>query len=389
MTDPQIPSPDDILARALAVLKELRPQAYKFYNNETGFWSNVIAGLKAQPKLELARLAAAAKAGRLSLSSGTDLRELVASEYELLQALDPTKAIGEITIARTGEFFPSGSIPRGTKFRRAAVTVAPVLGDATFESTVDVFVPSGVTSVTIPLVATREGTFANTPQSGATIRGELQDTLFDPAWAPYLFSSAGGSDGATDDDIRRYAKAYFQGQWAPTDAALYAGCFNAGARHVGLFDLGLGTTELWVADDSWASGTTWAANTLQSLYDNGWAGFGTSVNTNVVTNKLINITANVVVTDPNVLFDTTELEQQMRVALRAYFDDRPDWWMWKSAALRGILSQVDRKKVIGCLSVVVEDSDGVVMTEPLETDATPYHYMMADNPLIVTYTLPT
>ena len=64
MTDPQVPTPDQILATGLAKLKQLRPDAYKFFNTGSGVWGNVVAGLRAQVTLELARIAAATKAGQ-------------------------------------------------------------------------------------------------------------------------------------------------------------------------------------------------------------------------------------------------------------------------------------------------------------------------------------
>lgn len=392
MTDPQIPTPDQIISPGIAELVRLRPQAAKFLG--TGVWSNVIVGLRAQSKLEIARLADAAKSGRLPLSEGAGLRELVASEFDILDKPGPLKAIGQVTLTRVSGG-AAGLIPKGTKFRRKATTIPPILKDATFESVIDVYMTAGALgSTTIPLIAVTEGSFANSPRTTPVLStvAEVQDTLFDTTLTCDHFGSAGGSDGASDDDLKQYAFAFAQGQYAPTDWSIIAGGFNAGVRHAKLVDNGLGVATLWIADGDWASTPRWEDVVKQYIYDNVWSGFGENIDVLSIENKLIRLTANVVVTSPDVLFDTVELEAAMQTAVRKYFDERPDFYSFKLSALRGVLAQVDRKKVLGCLSVSVLDLSGTPIAEP--TDFTGlndllYHYMMADNPLTVSFTLPT
>ncbi len=460
--DPQIPSSDDVMAPGLTELARLRPAALKFFNYGKGVWANVVAGLKAQVDLELARLAGAAKNGRLSLSEGDELLALVRSEFDALHELGPTKALGAVTIDRTALAISLGSstgigvtpivitssephqfttgqyvivynvlgntaangtwpvvvlspttfslpvsvvangtgflglaiqqlipgvIPKGTRFRRNARLVAPLISEAIFEVPSDVSVPVDQAIVSVPLVAITEGAVANTPLSdaGELVTSELIDSLFDPLLSTTIaFESAGGSDGASDDDIRQYAKAYYLGQYAPTDGALLAGSFNSGARHVKISDMGTGTTTISIADSSWASSANWAAQTKQTLYNEEWIGFGGSVSVGTVVNKLISVTASIVVADQTVLSDTTELVQSARLALTEYLDSRPDWYNWNLAAMRGVLSRLDRKKVLDCLSIEVRDGVGTLLLVP---DVAVKHYMLTE--LHVTFLSPT
>ncbi len=456
---PQIPTSEDILAPGLTELARLRPAALKFFNLGKGTWANVVAGLKAQCNLELARLAGAAKNGRLSLASGDELLSLVASEFDSLDDPGPTRAVGEVTLERIADFIPlrsttgigvspivvtsstphgfvtgdyviiadvgsntaanglfqvvvlstttfslpvtavadgsgvfgtavpqtiSGTIPKGFRFRRKATTVAPLLSDCVFETTTEVHCAEATATVVLPLIAVDAGAASNTPSTtdGSIASIEIIDTLFDPLFEPQsqfsgftTFASGGGSEGVTDTDVKQYAKSFYQGQYAPTDAALMAGAFQAGARHVALSDTGTGTTYLSIADASWASSEKWAAQTRQFLHDNGWVGFGGSVDVLSVVNKLISVTANIVVADQTVLFDTSELVQSARLALTEYLDTRPDWYTWNLAAMRGLLSRLDRKKVLDCLSIEVTDSLGNVLTGP---DAGKLHYQLTE-----------
>ncbi len=455
------------MAKGLGELARLRPAAFKFFNLGKGVWANVIAGLKAQCDLELARLADAAKNGRLSLAKGQELLALAASEFDRLHDLADTKAVGDITLERvalwitlgvttglgvnpivvtssephgfvTGQTVTiwnvignngangtfkvvvlspttfslpatavadgtgslglavpqlvSGTIPKGTRFRRNARVEDPFLPEAFFETPSDLFVAVGAPEdhgyavISVPIVASLAGAAANTPllDSGALATTEVVDSLFDPLFSSIALESAGGSDGASDQAVAQYAKAFYLGQYAPTDGAVIAGAFGAGARHIAFDDPGTGTATIAIADSSWASSTRWASQTRQSLYDNGWVGFGGSVDATKVVNKLISVTASIVVSDQSVLFDTSELVQSARLALVDYLDNRLDWYAWNLAALRGLLSRLDRKKILDCLSIEVRDSFGNLLLGP---DLSRKHYILTD--LHISFLSPT
>lgn len=398
MTAPQIPSIEDLFAKALRELRDKRPAAYRHFVG--GTYGNVITGLKAQAKLELSRIADAAAAGRLPTAEKADLLDLAASEFDIPRTVSPTKAIGTMVASRSAGTMPQGTIPKGTRIHRTASTVFPILADASYVTTADVFVPQGATQVTLTVEATTEGSFANDPVillpngtlASRSAPVSFADKLFDTNFNVISeFYASGGSDGPTDDEIRRFATYYYQGQYAPTDAAILAGLYDEGVRNVYMLDDGSGTTKLWVADSSWACSPEWLARLNGALRADGWLGFGCSIDLRRVFNRVISVNATITVKDATVIKNTTELTQNMRESLSAYFDERPDFYRWNTNSIRAALVSTDPDSILTCSSVTVLDSDGNPMSEPTVPDANGYvyHYLLNANALTVTFNVPT
>ncbi len=394
MADPnaQTPTPDELLRPGIDRLVELRPRALAQINYGRGRYSHVFAGWRAQAALMVQRLADYAKNGRLSFAEADALRELAASEFDTLSDLEPATAVGHVRLARIAGTFPGGTFRQGTRFLGPADTSSRALyPDATYVCAADTFVKQGDTTALVPLTASRSGSFANRPFVDADPEPEdveLADNIFDREnWLITAREMAGGSDGATDDDIRRYARAYAQGQYGPTARATLAGAFRAGAKHaIVIDDPAIAAQRLYIGDQSWAGSTRWAKAVRQQLSDDKLVGFGCKVLVSYVTNRIISAEVVCKVRRPEYLTDTTSIDTAIQRTLRSYFDDRPDWNRWNAAALRGIVARADRR-LLSCSSVTIKDLDGSPVAAPT-TDAA-VHYMLLANGVSGTYLSPT
>lgn len=390
MPDPnaQIPTPDEIIAPGINKLVELRPRALRHINEGKGVYSHVFAGWRAQAALLIRRLADHAKQGRLPYGDGDPLKELTASEFETLDELGPTAAIGQAVMTRAADR-PAGTIRKGARFQRPADASSQRLyKDAQFVAAVDRPVAQGQTSVEVPLVAVRTGAHANRPYTGvAQTELEIADDIFDrSAWTIASYEMGGGSDGVTDDDRKGYARAFARGQYAPIARAAVAGALRAGAKFViAVDDPTTAALQLYIADSSWGGSTRWAKSVRQSLYDNKLVGFGCKVLVTFVTNTLVIVEATGRVTSSSYLAETTSLDAAIQAQVRKYFDGRPDWNQWRLAALRGHIARADRR-LLSCPSVAVKTLDGVVLPEPVSSTN---HFMLLDNGVKVTYQSPT
>jgi hypothetical protein len=232
--DPIIPRPDQAIGAGVEQLIALRPAAQAFI--ETGCYGNVLAGWRAQLALVLQRLVREIEGSRLETATGEALRDLCASEFDTTLPTAPLTAVGDVHLLR-GPGGPAGVIPAGTRFRRAAKPSDPLVPrtEASYTSALDVVVPQDKTGTSVPLVAVRAGAFANTPV-GIDTSGNLvgatdiqpADTLFDPSFQVTYASSAGGSDGTTDEILKAAASAYATGRYAPTLRAAWITRATAG-----------------------------------------------------------------------------------------------------------------------------------------------------------------
>ncbi len=398
MTDPLICTPDEIIGPAIVEFVSLRPNSLRHINYGEGVYSYVFAGWRAQASLALRRLAFAAKSNRLGLSEGTDLRELVSSEFNTPEDLRPTTAVGEARLIRTTGSMLKGTIPKGTRFLRPQVEVPPFpLAAASYESIADVTVATGSQTATVLIRAVQVGSIANSPlilrtgidpTEGMAAGLDISDTLFDTAFTVSGYTACGGSDGATNADIRRFAKAFASGQYGPTMGELVAGCLrNTGAKHiVAIDDQDTAQAMVYIADQNWASGDRWASIVEQSLHDNDYVGFGCSVSVQTLRNIIVNVVATVRLRDKRYLSDTSGIDSNIRKAVRGYFDDRPDWNVWKTAGLRAAIARADRR-ILSCPSAIVRDSDDATMAETTPSSDV-VHYYLADNAVTVTYQAP-
>lgn len=393
MVDPILPTADEVLRPGVEALTALRPNALPYINTGTGVWSRIIAGLRAQVELELVRLSDAVKSQRLNLSEGTELRNLIQSEYAPLPSLDPVAAVGTVTLTRTGSK-PQGIIKKGTKFNRLAVGVAtptsPALPQVRYKAAQDIFVPNGTTSIDIPLVADQTGTSSNQPLfTGLPTNIQIGETLFDSLFTVVNYSMAGGSNGFSDPELRSYARAYVSGQYAPNERALIAGALGSlGVKHAAISDPGLGTSTVWVADGSWASSPQWTSSVKQSLYTNKWVGFGCVADVQGVTNIPVGISCTLRLTDATAIFDTAEISAAVIAAAQNYFDTRQDWYIWRTKSLKAAVSRA-HEKILSCPTLTVVDANGNPLAEPSITATTLYHYRMDETGLKATFQFPT
>lgn len=123
----------------------------------------------------------------------------------------------------------------------------------------------------------------------------------------------------------------------------------------------------------------------QSLYDNKLVGFGCKVLVTFVTNVLVFVETTVRVTSSSYLAETSSLDAAVQAEVRKYFDGRPDWNRWKTAALKGRVARADRR-LLACPSVAVKLLDGTPLSEPTTSTN---HFMLIDNGVKVTYQSPT
>lgn len=385
---------DQIIGPALEEFYRRRPASFKHLNLRNGVYWHVFAGQRAQAALELQRLSQLIRANSLR-AEGAELRDYVASEYTAPDQVDQLAAVGELVLTRpTG--LTSGDIPKGTRFSRSGNPTSQIpIESAEYETLSDYHMNVGqLVTGPIPHKAVSRGEGSNHPiRTDAT---ELQvfagKTLFDPGLQVTAFSAAGGSDGLDDEYMRMFAKAYAKGQFGPTaDATRYGGLNALGARNILVYDdIPNGVQRLLVADRSWASSDRWCKIVEQSIYDAKLVGFGCRVAVGPVRNVVVSVEADIVLRDWNYTSDTLEIDDYVRESVRAYFDDRPDWNVWKSRGLRSAITRAHRK-ILKCANVTVRDVSGAVLPEIATPDygAEQFHYYLANRAVTATYSGPT
>jgi hypothetical protein len=391
MADPkaQTPTPDELIGKGIDALVALRPRALRHINAGRGGYANIFAGWRAQAALLCRRQADFAKNGRVPFSEGDQLLFLAGSEFDTPAELVATRAVGQVVLTRDAGR-PGGAIRKGARFTRSGDTSSERLWSAAqCEAAGDVYVPQGATQVEVPLVAAREGSFANRPRTSALATElEIADEIVDrAAWTVQSYELGGGSDGVTDADLQRYSRAFASGQHGPNERAAIAGVLKAGAKHaLAVDDVSLAALVVYVADQSWAGSARWARILRQRLSEQKFIGFGCKVLVQLITNELVGIEANCKVRLPEYLEETTTLDAAIQKAVRSYFDDRPDFNKWRAGALRGVIARADRR-LLTCSSVTMKRLDGTVLSEPTTTTGT--HYRLVDNAVRVTYASPS
>lgn len=286
-------------------------------------------------------------------------------------------------------------------------SVPPVSG-GTYKVTADTPVSAGQGTASVRIAASRAGSFANTPTwfTGALVNG-LQVTPSGPALGlstPVLYDSgdtlsfsttalaaAGGSEGQSDPELRRTAAASIQGTVGPTDTALVAGALRTigASRTVVLPASNGGISWVYPVDPSWAQSDAWLASIEQELRTN-WKGFGCRFAIGEVTNLVVRLEMTVVLRDAKDLADTTDIATDIQSTIQSYFDDRPDWYVWRAQSLRGVVAQANRK-ILTCATAIVRNGSGVPLSEPPQPIAgsTLIHYFFADNAVDITFTGPS
>lgn len=399
MTDTVLlPTADAIIQPVIDKLIELRPNSEPYLTTRTGVYWHPVLGFRGQAAKMLARLALLAAERRLKTAEGKPLLDYVASEFDAVPETDKTTAEGTVTLSRgTGEEFPGGDYPKGTRLNRAAYTMLGVDYEAAeYETLTDAHIDADDedAEVTIPIRATRAGAHANHPilENDKEIPQVSIPNLVDNMIVS-AFQASGGSEGPDDPFVRLYAKTYSLGQYGPTEAASKLGVlFATGVRHFLVYDEPVqGTETTLIADASWGSADRWAAQVQQSLYDNDFVGFGCKVYVGKVINRAIYIVATVSLRDGIYLAETTDVTNAIAKAVRAYFDDRPDWNTWSTNGLRAAITRA-HSKVYQCNTAVMRDAaTNQVVDEVPTADFTTdqYHYLLAANAMKITYSGPS
>lgn len=352
-----LPTPEEAVTAFVDGVVAARPTAARHFNLGRGRWHHLAVMVRAQAALAIARLADEVKQHRLPLGDGQGLRENLASEYLAALEVGPTVARGKIILARQGT--GPGVIKAGTRFvKRANPAAIPLpIAAAEYESVRPVIVPSGTQELAVDVRATRAGPHANIVQESnvAFTAVKIDDVLFDTFSVTGAFA-AGGSLGLDDAGVKAAARALARGDRGPTLSAPLAGALaGTGVRYAAVIDdATTGRTRLYVADESWGSSNALLDDVTQRIRDDR-AGFGLLIEPLPMTNYMIKVEATVRVRDGRYRTDTTEIQENVRAALRSYFDDRSDWYRWRGAAIRAAITRADRRIQV-CVSSSVKSA---------------------------------
>lgn len=407
-------TPDQIIGPALDRMYALRPKSFQHLNLRTGNYWYPFASQRACAALALARVSVLLSSNRLS-ATGQDLLDYVESEYTPLLAQDKagTFAQGEVVLTRpplddagNPATLVAGDVPKGSRFLRPAnLTTQIPFSNAEYETTADYHFNAGqLVSLPIPIQATTSGAAANHPVRLDTVDPKITVSgrgLFDTSLVVTAFSAAGGSapfnPGALDTAdfdkfLRQYALAYSNGQYGPTkDAALLGAIAGTGGRHVITFDdVARGVLKVQVADSSWGASTRWASSVRQAIYDAKQVGFGCVVEVIGTRNRVVSVEASVTLRDWGYTSNTGDIDDAVRAAVQSYWDDRPDWNVWKLRALRNAITRA-HAKILKCSTVTVRDITGAVVPEIATPDYTTeqFHLYLPAKAVTTTYVGPS
>ncbi len=407
MTEQILPSANKLLTHAIDAIVANRPSTLPHFNGG-GRWYDLPAMWRGQVVECLARLSSEVKAARLRFAKGDELRELCASEFDTRLPVEPQTAYGAVFVGRPN----SGSLPPGVLVRKDDTwvknanpnAIPTAVSAATYEVQKTIYVPQGGAVfpdfVTVPIKAVRAGAEANTPifsTPNSPIPSNLiqpQRPFYDANFQVQGGEAAGGSSGLTDPVLVAAARAYAIGQYGPTDGAIIAGLLqNQSVRRYAYFRAGaLPYAAVYVADESWASTVQWSARLSQSL-SYMWIGFGCRARFGAVINQEVTIDATLALKSSDDLDDTTDIDANVRAAARAYFDDRPDWYRWRSAHLKSALGRAD-PRIQKCTALTVKDpTTDAAVPEPANTFAQQWsellvHYYLATNNCNLTFIPP-
>jgi hypothetical protein len=249
---------------------------------------------------------------------------------------------------------------------------------------------TGTQTVTVKIKATQAGAGSNLrPYDPALV---LVDPLFDTRFTVASADAAGGSGVASDVKLRSLAMALATGQDGPTMAAISSGLLlTEGVAHVAFAEPGDGTVLAWIADESWCYSSELAKRASQILKST-YLGFGCKVIISPVVDRLVSVSATVALRDKRDVAYTEELGQSVRDGLRAYFDERSDWYTWKTTGISAAITRSDRR-LLRATNIVVKDSAGTTLVAPstaLPNSASSiYHYQLDDANVAINFVSPS
>ncbi|WP_438029018.1 hypothetical protein [Sorangium sp. So ce233] len=320
----------------------------------------------------------------------------VASQIALLLLVNAIKKAFNAHIALEGR---PGTIRRGTVFRVAAnPNAVPAVAGGEYVVLADTYCATGSQTAYPPVEASVEGPSPNLPlwaTGGPTLTITAASPLFDSgATLPFrivTLRAAGGSAGQSDEDLRGAASASWTGTYGPTPGALVAGSLRSAgvSRVVTLENFRRGGSVVYPTDPSWSWSQAWSSRVERELRDD-WLGVGCRLGSGRLLNRIVRVEASVALRDAGLLVDPSSITEALRAVCRAYFNLREDFYIWRLATLRAVLSQADRR-VFACSSVLVKDANGVAIEEPSQPEAGDdlMHWYFADDALDVTYVGPS
>lgn len=366
----QIPRPAEIVGPGIDALGQTLP-ACAAWMRTTGRWADVAEGWSAQAALATGYLVDEVASARLAQAKKgavtQSLTELCRSEFDTDRTSGAVAAVGSVTLSRANG--PGGAIPKGFRFRRDAQPSAiPAVPAMIYVASRNVPVTLNQATVQVPVTASRAGADGNAPSFiglGSFGTVVMADTPFDTSFSVSSYEAGGGLDAEDDLDLVAQAKAYAVGQYGPIVGAITAGALRGtGAHRAAVRDyaqilnaqgalLPCATTGLCLADASWGFGPTWLAQVTQAISD-GFQGFGCSLLVTGAVNQLARVDCSVTLRDANSLNYTDDITVAIQQAVRAYFDDRPDWYVFRASGLRAAISRADRR-ILSCSSATVAD----------------------------------
>jgi hypothetical protein len=217
-----------------------------------------------------------------------------------------------------------------------------------------------------PIPTSSPITFGNTQIQPAT-------PLFDSNLKVFDCEAAGGSTGIDDPRLVAAARAYARGQYGPTDAALVSGALQQqSVGHFAFFRANALTpyAQGYVADPSWASsglglgsGTSWTDSIAGAIAQSS-LGFGARVRWGKVVNRLTSVSATIHLKSTAALASTSAIDANVRAAIRSYFDDRGDWYLFRLKGLGAAITNAD-PNIQQAVDVAVSDAvTGAAIGEP-------------------------
>jgi hypothetical protein len=405
MADPILQPVSSLVTAAIDAMVASRPSTLPHFNNPDSRWNDLPALWRAQALLVQRRLVSEVKAARLATAGDVSfdaLRSLCSSEFNTTLPTSPQVARATVALHRnvTGV---RGAIPAGTPFNQQANPNAVPLPIGAAAYTVDrtVYMNPSDTGCILQLTATSSGTNANAPTIIQYQTKSIQPSvpLFDPNLAVSAISAAGGSSGLPNAVLIAAATAYAAGQFGPTLQAAVAGVLQQqSVRHFAVFPgaAALPYLQLYIADESWSDDPTWHSAVLQTLQDASapWIGFGCRVRMGTVINQQIAVAATIVLASTDDLANTNDIDANVRAVAESYFNDRTDWYLFRSQELQAVLSAAD-PRILQCTSVSVTDAvDGSDIDDPsFVFGVAPFqpvitHWLLVDQNCQATYSPP-
>lgn len=317
---------------------------------------------------------------------------LAAQQSALILAIAIKKAINAHLSLRA---LP-GVVREGTRWRVEANPIAvPPIEGGEYIATQNTYVKCGAQIVIVPARAAVPGASGNTPvfiKPPQTRVIKMLASLFDAKetfrLTPFDVVAAGGGNGQSDEVLRLAAAANWFGQFGPTDKALVAGSLSwPGVKRCPILkSVNTATSVIYAVDVSWAQSTQWFDG-LEAMLRHDWLGVGCRIARGTLVNRVVRVQLTVKLRDRAFLDNVSPITDELVLVLRSYFDERPDFWIFRVAAIRAWCSRA-HEHIFSCTEAVVRDINGEPIDDPPQPEpgAPITHWWFADGAADITYT---